>query len=242
MSEGVEELRKRIKNVLDQVFAGSQRAMAQSLGVSAPLISRVLSGDMDPSRKLIHAISELPQVNSQWLQAGKGKAIQRRPQILIDRGSLVPLARQLLPGPLIENEDLLNSVFVAIPRAVFSESSYAVRVDDVLKAGQCKPTFPVEQNLITTDYLIVETGRDKFPPSGAEHCIDRPIVILRRDGLLELTTERQFAQESPQKSRTPKTGMIIKSSHRPSAGDVSKLLPISEISVGIATFMFRNYP
>lgn len=245
MSDDVEELRKRIRCVMDQAFAGSQRAMAQSLGVSAPLISRVLSGDMDPSRKLLHAISELPQINTQWLEAGKGKPIQRRPQILVDRGSLVPLAKQLLPGPLTENEDLLNPVFVAIPRAVFSESSYAVRVDDVLKAKQCESKFFAKQDLRPDDYLIIETARDKFPPFDAENCADWLIVILPRNDRLELTTNHLFAEIHPPKSKNSKnlkTGMFIKHPHKSIAREVSKLLPISQITVGFATFMFRNYP
>ena len=126
--------RERLLQFIDVVCHGSQGQAATRLGVGASTICRAASGAVPVSRRMLHAIASIPNINSDWLTAGEGSPICTTPKILTDIGSIVPVARKLLPGPLLEHEDLLSSEFIAVPRASYGASVYAIPVS-VLVAG-----------------------------------------------------------------------------------------------------------
>lgn len=126
--------RLRLLQFIEAVCCGSQRQASIKLGVDASTISRVANGEVPASRKLLHAIASIPNINSDWLVSGAGNPIRNIPKILVDIGSIVPVSRKLLPGPLLEHEDLLSNEFIAVPRASYGAGVYAVSVS-VLIAG-----------------------------------------------------------------------------------------------------------
>jgi transcriptional regulator with XRE-family HTH domain len=65
----------RIIQVMELIFAGSQRQLAEAVHMSPAMISRVVSGKRDPSKRLIKAISQLPEVNADWLLTGNGDPV-----------------------------------------------------------------------------------------------------------------------------------------------------------------------
>jgi transcriptional regulator with XRE-family HTH domain len=158
-----DQIRKRINQIVDEGYDGSQRALADAAGVSQALLSRVISGDRAPSRKLLRAIGSLPQINAKWLETGKGKPLQTQPQILTDLGALVPFAKQLLPGTPLQFEHLLRSLFIAVPRQYFGEDVYAISVNEVVDAGQFATDALQNNNMTREDTLIIGTdpGRCK---------------------------------------------------------------------------------
>lgn len=158
MNSKPEEIQKRVARLIERAFFGSQRSFAQALGVSPALVSRVVSGVIPPSKKLLQAIEKLPQVNSDWLHTGKGEPTQTRPQVLTDLGAIVPVAKQLLTGPLLEFQDLLSHRFVSVPRAFFSPTTYAINV----KSCGCDQTLLNRESLNLDDTLIVETSPDRL--------------------------------------------------------------------------------
>ena len=97
----------RIKMIVDRVFAGSQRSMAKSIRISPATLSLVLSGQREPSPKLLHSIASLPSVNREWLLRGTGEPLNLQPQVLTDIGAIVPYAHGLLPGRPKDFEDRL---------------------------------------------------------------------------------------------------------------------------------------
>lgn len=124
--------RLRLLQFIEAVCCGSQRQASIKLGVDASTISRVANGEVPASRKLLHAIASIPNINSDWLVSGVGNPIRNIPKILIDIGSIVPVARKLLPGPLLEHEDLLSNEFIAVPRASYGAGVYAVPVSALI--------------------------------------------------------------------------------------------------------------
>jgi len=126
--------RLRLLEFIAEACCGSQAEASRKLGVTRCTISRVASGEIPVSRKLFHAIASIPNINSDWLVSGVGNPIRNTPKILVDIGSIVPVARKLLPGPLLEHEDLLSNEFIAVPRASYGTGVYAVPVS-VLVVG-----------------------------------------------------------------------------------------------------------
>lgn len=153
-----EKVRKRIEEIVESMFAGSQRAMALKIGYSPGSMSRVLAGHASPSKKLLQAIAELPQVNTQWLLTGEGTLFQTQPQVLTDIGSIVPVARQLLRGSPLESEELLSPRFLSVPRAFFSATTYAI----VVESCNCDRVLRTREFLKPDDTLIIETSPDRW--------------------------------------------------------------------------------
>ena len=158
MDPEAEEFRKRVVQVIDLAFAGSQRSLADAIKMSPALVSRVASGIFPPSKRLLQAIGKLPQVNSKWLRTGKGKPIQTQPQVLTDLGAIVPVAKELLAGPLLDSEDLLSHKFLSVPRAFYSPTTYAIEV----KSCMCDSLLLKQEFLKPDDTLIVETAPDRL--------------------------------------------------------------------------------
>ena len=132
--------------------------MALQIDVSPGLMSRVLAGLVPPSKKLLQAIAQQPQVNAQWLLTGKGTPLQTQPQVLTDIGAIVPVAKQLLPGPPLESEDLLSHRFVSVLRAFYSATTYAI----VVESCNCDQEWLTREFLKPDDTLIIETSPDRL--------------------------------------------------------------------------------
>lgn len=124
--------RERLLQFIDVVCCGSQRQAAIKLGVTGGTISRIVSDDIPVSRKLFHVMASIPNISSDWLATGAGNPIRNVPKILVDIGSIVPVAKKLLPGPLLEHEDLLSNEFIAVPRASYGVGVYAVPVSALI--------------------------------------------------------------------------------------------------------------
>jgi hypothetical protein len=150
--------RIRIQEIVDRVFAGSQRAMAQRVEFSPGLVSRVLAGHVPASGKLLQAIARLPEINGQWLLKGEGEPFQTKPQVLTDIGAVVPVAKQLLSGPPLESEELLSHRFVSVMRAFFSSTAYAI----VVASCKCDQELRTREFLKPDDTLIIETSLDSL--------------------------------------------------------------------------------
>lgn len=152
--------RERLSQFVAVVHAGSQRQAAISLGVSPGLVSRILSGHCEMRNKLLRAIASIPNINSDWLASGIGSPISGKPKILTDIGSIVPVARKLLPGPLLEHEDLLSNEFIAVPRASYGAGVYAVSVSGLIAGLAAKVAARWLQDHLfkPDDTLLIDTA------------------------------------------------------------------------------------
>lgn len=152
--------RERLLQFIDGVCCGSQGQAAKRLGVDASSICRAVSGEKPVSRKLLHAIASIPNINSDWLATGMGNPISGKPKILTDIGSIVPVARKLLPGPLLKHEDLLSSKFIAVPRASYGAGVYAVPVSALIAGLVAKVAARWLQDHLfkPDDTLLIDTA------------------------------------------------------------------------------------
>src|SRR5262245_14415265 len=87
-----EKIRRRVEWVLNHLYAGKQRRLADALGMSQSLISRVVHGQQGAGPELLAALARLPGVNPTWVSEGTGE-----PLLPATKGSL-PVAHAVLPG------------------------------------------------------------------------------------------------------------------------------------------------
>lgn len=164
--------RQRLVQFIEVVCYGSHGQAAKRLGMGVSTIGRAASGAVSTSRRMLHAIASIPNINSDWLISGTGNPICTTPKVLADIGSIVPVARKLLPGPLLEHEDLLSSEFVAVPRANYGAGVYAIPVSTLISGTATAIAVrwlqdwlfkPDDTLLIDTAAAMIAAKRDNSP-------------------------------------------------------------------------------
>ena len=69
------ELNNRIKQARLELGV-SQRAFADSIGISAPALSKIESNDNNPSEQTLRMICNQYSINREWLETGEGPMLQ----------------------------------------------------------------------------------------------------------------------------------------------------------------------
>lgn len=69
------ELNNRIKQARLELGI-SQRAFADSIGISAPALSKIESNDNNPSEQTMRMICNQYSINRDWLETGEGPMLQ----------------------------------------------------------------------------------------------------------------------------------------------------------------------
>lgn len=72
ISEEVRTINERIKQVRKTLNL-SMKAFGEKIGISAPSVTRIESGENNPSEQTIRAICSEFNVNRTWLETGEGK-------------------------------------------------------------------------------------------------------------------------------------------------------------------------
>src|SRR5262245_59871342 len=107
--------------------------MAEALGSSHPVVSRVLRGEQDPPGKLLEALAKWPGVNVRWLFAGEGEPSSDR-NLFGGGGCFCPVSKMLLPGPPAAHPETLTWTSFPVADALYTETAYFFQVppDDAI--------------------------------------------------------------------------------------------------------------
>src|SRR5262249_7819585 len=174
-------LTARLNLLCKSIWKGNRSRMAKDLGISQPVMSRVLAGQQAPSTKLLEALARWPRLNVRWLFNGEGEPLRDR-GLGDGGGHLGPVASQLLPGSPQGHPELLTGLSLAVATAYYSPTSYFFRLEsrDPLVSARGSRTA-------AGDYLLVETSHDWIarPPAfrgrlGVFRCPDRAGLIIGR--------------------------------------------------------------
>src|SRR5436190_21351486 len=65
----------RIAWLLTHLFGGNMRRMAEAVGVTHSVLSKVVGGQQGPGRRLLESIASHPKVNPDWLFSGEGEPL-----------------------------------------------------------------------------------------------------------------------------------------------------------------------
>ena len=171
---------KEIVGLVEQ--NGGQRAFAKAVGVSQPLISRIVNGLQEPGEDLLAAISKLPDVNQETFWERASLSTSKESEFL------VPIAHALLSSTPASSADELTAETVAVPNAVYRHSLYAIR------AKHCYPTFlDPSEGLQPEDLVVIDTSVEKFSKNIRRLDGKLCCVIVESDGCQVITLRRVYA-------------------------------------------------
>src|SRR4051794_8732785 len=117
-----EAIRARSEWVLNNLFGGKQRRMAEAMRVSQSLISRIVHGHQGAGADFLAALAALPGINPAWVREGVGEPI-----LPPTKGSL-PIALVVLPGWPDRYPELLTGQWHPVAEAFERPSRYWVVV------------------------------------------------------------------------------------------------------------------
>jgi len=119
-------LAKRFLYYLDTVFRGNQSVMAERLGCSQAVISKIKTGRQPPGQQLLSALARHPKINPAWLLTGEGEPLLAAPDD--DGGWPVPISRHILPGPLDHHRRELPGHSIPVAGSLFQGSRYFLEI------------------------------------------------------------------------------------------------------------------
>jgi len=114
---------ERIQILLTKLWGDNQRSMADAIGCSQPLLSMIVSGSRQPGPKLLELVAKHPKVNPEWLRSGYGEPILAEPTL-----DSLPIAEVVLPGPPLENRELLLAHRYPVLPGAFATTRHWFRV------------------------------------------------------------------------------------------------------------------
>jgi hypothetical protein len=150
--ESSSALTARLNLLCKLIWKGNRSRMAKDLGISQPVMSRVLAGQQAPSTKLLEALARWPRLNVRWLFNGEGEPLSDR-GLGDGGGHFCPVASRLLPGSPQEHPELLTGLSLAVATAYYSPTTYYYRLE---------PRDPLVgakgSRMAAGDYLLIETA------------------------------------------------------------------------------------
>jgi len=126
--------------------------MARDLGISHPVISRVVAGKQEPPGQLLLALSRWPKINLRWLFLGEGEPVSDR-DLGIGGGRFCPVAQRLLPGDPGRYPEWLSETSLPVAEAYYTETAYWFCV-----SGNCPIVHVPDERIKAGDYLLMETS------------------------------------------------------------------------------------
>ena len=144
---------RMIADLVATVGGGSQREFARLVGCAQPVISRIVTGQQRPGKKLLERIAKVDGVDR--------KALMATLQPTLEMGELsntmVPIAHGLLDGLPAERRERLTEHAVGVSPLVYRPTLYAV------SAEACEPAFSDEAELMhKNDLLIFDADKDRL--------------------------------------------------------------------------------
>jgi len=123
-------LTRRIVLLWKLIWAANKSQMARDLGISHPVISRIIAGQQEPPGQLLLALANWPKVNLRWLFLGEGEPLRER-DLGVGGGRYCPVAERLLPGDPNNYPRWLTGTSLPVAEAYYSPTAYwfGVRYD-----------------------------------------------------------------------------------------------------------------
>ena len=144
----------RVAYYLENLYRGNQTDMAESIGCSQSVVSKIVLGHQEPGRKVLAALADQTNVNSTWLYSGEGEPLFSQIPEERSGGWLVPLSRQPLPGSPSDHRELLGGDLFPVIGSLFEPTRYWLEV---------RPEDPItkipSQKVGLRDLLLIETSQ-----------------------------------------------------------------------------------
>ena len=164
----------RVKFYLQYQWGGNQRRMADDLGVTQGLVSKIVNGQQGAGKDFLAALARQPGVSADWLDSGEGP-----PLALPPKGTL-PVALGVLPGAPLRHPHLLIGQRQPVADALDRETRYWLELQ-----GNSSLLRDATLALLPGDLLLIET--DTAWTRRLDLTEDRLCGVRCRHGLAEPT-------------------------------------------------------
>jgi transcriptional regulator with XRE-family HTH domain len=114
----------RLRYFFEVLFESNQSRMAESLGCSQAVISKILLGQQQPGARVLSALAGYPRVNPAWLLTGDGEPLLANRPDDADGGWLLPIAHAPLPGAPQEHKELMSGDYYSVAGSHHRPSRY----------------------------------------------------------------------------------------------------------------------
>lgn len=147
----------RVRWVLASFFGGNRLRMARALGFSHTLVNKIVADEQQPGRQFLSAIIDKLNVAPGWLMTGVGEPVLGKGKEPPTDGWPVPISYVLLPGPLVDNRDLLSGETHLVAGAHFSESVFVFHV----QSTEPLSLDPAEA-IVSGDRILMDTNPKRW--------------------------------------------------------------------------------
>ena len=168
------------------LFESNQNRMAQALGVSQTVVSKIIRGQQIPGSRVLAALAGHSRVNPNWLYTGEGEPL------VVEKGNAtqgytLPIARSPLPGLPRESPELLTRDSFPVAAAHFAVQNYYLQIqqnDPIVRWS--------EYGIRPGDLLLMEPREANVRVER----LDRRLAIATCDGKLQLGELRMDSDDS----------------------------------------------
>ena len=210
---------RRLREVVEYGYGGSQALLADHAHVSASLVSRVLSGRQNAPFELLASIAEKTDVNLRWLISGIGDIHESATTEF-----LLPRSKTLLPGLPTDGFELCDGVLPVL-KTLYRPTRYFFVVTQPQAVGNLE--------LKKDDKLLIEADVTENLPIRKNQLL----VEFDPDDGLPILTAAQSSQE-PLKTRRHRNIKLRGKSGKPSSS--RREVPQSRL-LGVCLAFARNW-
>lgn len=153
----------RFKYLFDTLFSANQSKMAEAIGCSQSVVSKILLAQQEPGQRVLSALAAHPRVNPAWLFAGEGEPlVVEKHHEELNPGLQLPVIKRPLPGLPSESPAFLGNGFYPVARAHFRPGRYwfEVQRDDPVVAAR-------NERIAHGDLLLMDCNRELWPTPAA---------------------------------------------------------------------------
>jgi len=145
----------RITWLLVHLFDGNMRRMAEAVGVTHSIVSKIVGGQQVPGRRLMESIASHPKVNPGWLASGEGEPLLAARHPGPAECWEAPISQYLLPGPPAEHDRLFAGTSFPLAGGFYRPTRYLYRVgggDPIARADA--------EKVAPGDLLLLDAGAE----------------------------------------------------------------------------------
>lgn len=186
---------------LEKHHFGGRRKFARKIQCSHVTISHLAAGRNQPSEALIQKIINNLGVRSEWLLDGEAPVFSHPNSTTGEDPRLIPIARQLLPGPPAEHRQLLGPTAFPVEWPIYTPDLYAIQVKDCVAAFR-----PSSEHLKSEDLLFVASSENTPVRESALIVCRSPagLALMRTKDLDSASKEATRAASLKKYGRPPK--------------------------------------
>jgi hypothetical protein len=166
----------RVVWLLSEVWDGNRSKMAEAVGVTHSVLTKIAAKQQNPGKRLLDAIAAHRKVNPVWLATGEGEPLLAERESGTSEGWPIRISREMLPGPINEHLELLTDESFPVAGAHYRPTRYWLYI-----LGNNPICRSNRTSIEVGDLLLIETDLAHWRDP---EIVDNHFCIVRTKGTL----------------------------------------------------------